>query len=119
MMNKCFRKVANFLLYLAKKTKLTYNEVNVIIYYFIIPLTWCMMIDYIIHIPLFTLLWIVLWIIIYKLVKPSFREWCDMIFKLSQRFICFFGEYVKYSVIICVILPILIYFLLVLIIVLT
>ncbi len=70
------------------------------------------MIDYIIRIPFFTLLWMVLWIMIYKLVKPSFREWCDKLFKLSQRFICFFGEYVKYSVIICVIIPIVIYILL-------
>ena len=112
MMSKCFWKVANFLLYLAKKTNLTYNEVNVILYYFIIPLTWCVMIDYIVQIPLFTLLWIVLWIMINKLAKPSFRKWCDRIFKLSQQFICFFGEYVKYSVIICIIVPITIYIIL-------
>jgi small-conductance mechanosensitive channel len=108
VMKKCFQMVADFLLWIARKTNLTYNEVNIIVYYGLIPLSWCVMLDYIIHKPVFTIAFIALWIVILLKVK-SFSAWCDKGFKLSQRFICFFGEYIKYSVIICVIVPIIIY----------
>ncbi len=108
MIQRCFWKVAIFLQLLAKKTKLTYNEVNVIVYYFIIPLTWCIMLDCIIHTPVFSFIWITLTISIWLCID-NFSDWCDKLFKLSQQFICFFGEYIKYSVIICVIIPVIIY----------
>ena len=55
VMKKCFQIVANFLLWIARKTNLTYNEVNIIAYYGLIPLSWCVMLDYIIHKPVFTI----------------------------------------------------------------
>ena len=91
-MNKCFWMVANFLLRLAKKTKLTYNEINVILYYLIIPLTWCILLDLIIKLPIFTIGFILLWAIIFIVVGKSFSQWCDRIFVLSQQFIKLFGE---------------------------
>ena len=112
-MNKCFWMVANFLLRLAKKTKLTYNEINVILYYLIIPLTWCILLDLIIKLPIFTIGFILLWAIIFIVVGKSFSQWCDRVFVLSQQFIKLFGDYIHYSVVICVIIPILIYALLI------
>ena len=112
VMNKCFWIVANFLLFLAKKTKLTYNEINIILYYLIIPLTWCILLDLIIKLPIFTIGFIFLWAIIFIIIGKSFSQWCDKIFILSQQFIKLFGDYIHYSVVICVIVPLIIYLIL-------
>ena len=111
--SKVFWWVARLLQNIAKVTHLTYNEINIIVYYFLIPLTWCIMIDVILQVSLFTIIWIALWIMIFFFVRNNFSLWCDKIFTLSQRFIRFFGEYVKYSVIICVIIPLIIYVILI------
>lgn len=47
--------------------------------------------------------------IIFLTHKKDFSQWCDKAFVLSQKFICLFGDYVQYSVIICVVIPIIIY----------
>ena len=45
-MTSCiFRVVATVLSYIAKKTKLTYHEINIIVYYFILPLSWFVLLD--------------------------------------------------------------------------
>lgn len=106
--SKLFWWVAKSLQSLARILHLSYNEINIIVYYLLIPLSWCIMLDCLIGMPITTLLLVAVWAVIFLKVK-SFLEWCDKGFKLSQRFICFFGEYVKYSVIICVFIPVLIY----------
>ena len=106
--SKLFWWVAKSLQSIARILHLSYNEINIIVYYLLIPLSWCIMLDCLIGMPITTLLLIAVWAVIFLKVK-SFSEWCDKGFKLSQRFICFFGEYVKYSVIICVFIPVLIY----------
>ena len=40
-----FAAIAYILHFTAKIFKLTYSEVNILLYYLIIPLTWCIMID--------------------------------------------------------------------------
>ena len=106
--SKLFWWVAKSLQSIARILHLSYNEINIIVYYLLIPLSWCIMLDCLIGMPITTLLLVAVWAVIFLKVK-SFSEWCDKGFKLSQRFICFFGEYVKYSVIICVFIPVLIY----------
>lgn len=106
--SKLFWWVAKSLQSIARILHLSYNEINIIVYYLLIPLSWCIMSDCLIGMPITTLLLVAVWAVIFLKVK-SFSEWCDKGFKLSQRFICFFGEYVKYSVIICVFIPVLIY----------
>ena len=106
--SKLFWWVAKSLQSIARILHLSYNEINIIVYYLLIPLSWCIMLDCLIGMPITTLLLIAVWAVIFLKVK-SFSEWCDKGFKLSQRFICLFGEYVKYSVIICVFIPVLIY----------
>lgn len=109
MIRKCFKVVANTLLGIARKTGLTYNEVNILVYYLLIPLTWTVMLDFILRIPITTPLLLLAWMGIFIATRGRFRQWCDKAFVLSQQFIRFFGEYVKYSVVICVIVPIIIY----------
>lgn len=46
VIHRIFRYVADSLEWIGGKTGLTYNEVNILLYYFIIPLSWAIMLDY-------------------------------------------------------------------------
>ena len=98
---------------IAKALHMTYNEINIIVYYLIIPLSWCVMIDYIIGLPITTPIWILLWIYIIWSKRKFFKDWCDAAFKLSVDFLLKFKRigwnYWKASVIICVVVPLIIY----------
>ena len=115
-MKNFFWVVANSLLRIAKRMHLTYNEVNILIWYLLIPLSWCIMLDIIIKLPLFTLLLILSWIIIFIIHRKDFQEWCDWLFRKSVDFLLWFQcigwYYEKSSVIICCLIPIPIYLLL-------
>ena len=105
--------VAASLRLMAKALHMTYNEINIIVYYLIIPLSWCIMLDYIIGLPITTPIWILLWVYIFWSKRKFFRQWCDVAFKLSVDFLLKFQRigwnYWKASVIICVVIPIIIY----------
>lgn len=108
-----FGAVALALKVMAKALHITYNEINIIVYYLIVPLTWCIMLDYIYKLPILTTLWVILWIYILWSKRKFFREWCDVVFQLSVDFLLKFQRigwnYWKASVIICVVVPLLIY----------
>ena len=112
-MDKTFWFVANSLNRIAYNTNTTYNEVNIIVYYLIIPLTWAAMADIIIGYPVFVILTILVWSIIFYKTRNCFREWCDVGFRKSQDFLFCFKRigwnYIVASVIICVIVPLIIY----------
>ena len=103
---------------LAKLTGLTYREINIIVYYLIIPLSWCIMLDYIMGLPITTPIWILLWIYIFWSKRKFFRKWCDVAFQLSVDFLLKFQRigwnYWVASVIIGVVVPIIIYAVLIL-----
>lgn len=109
MIESIFNFVALALIKGAKWSHLTYNEINVIFYYGIIPLTWCILIDILLGYPITTILFLILWMVVFLMVRKKFSAWCNHIFSLSQKFLCFFGEYETSSVVICVFIPILIY----------
>ena len=98
---------------IAKALHMTYNEINIIVYYLIIPLSWCIMLDYIIGLPITTPIWILLWIYIFWSKRKFFRQWCDIAFQLSVDFLLMFQRigwnYWKASVIIGVVVPLIIY----------
>ena len=98
---------------IAKLTGLTYNEVNIIVYYLIIPLTWTLMIDYLTKMPFLTPMIIIGWIIFLWKDKMKFRGCCDWAFDKSVDFLLYFKKigwnYIVSSVIICVVVPVLIY----------
>ena len=113
MIDFIFNLVAVTFFKVAKMTHLTYNEINIIVYYLFIPMSWCVMLDIIIQFPIFTPLWSVLWIYIFWTKRKFFSQWCDTVFSLSQEFLFSFKkigwDYWKASVIICVALPLIIY----------
>lgn len=98
---------------IAKLTGLTYNEVNIIVYYLLIPLSWAVMIDYIAGLPFLSPMYIMAWVIFLWKDPMTFRDRCDWAFMKSVDFLLLFKRigwnYIVSSVIICVIVPLLIY----------
>ena len=98
---------------IAKLTGATYNEVNIIIYYLLIPLSWAAMIDYITKMPFLSIMYIIAWLIFLWKDPMKFRDRCDWAFIKSVDFLLWFKKigwnYVVSSVIICVVIPLLIY----------
>ena len=113
MIDKCFQIVAGVLYKIAQATGLTYNEINIIVYYLVVPLTWTVMIDILIKAPITTILLFTAWIVIFTVHYNDFRHWCDWAFDKSVDFLLWFKRigwnYVVSSVIICVVVPIIIY----------
>lgn len=98
---------------IAKLTGATYNEVNIIVYYLLIPLSWAAMIDYITKMPFLSIMYDIAWIVFLWKDPMKFRDRCNWVFIKSVDFLLWFKKigwnYVVSSVIICVIIPILIY----------
>ena len=98
---------------IAKVTGLTYNEVNIIIYYLLIPLSWAGMIDFITMLTLLSPMYIVGWIVFLWKDPMRFRDRCDWAFGKSVDFLLWFKKigwnYIVSSVIICVVVPALVY----------
>ena len=100
-------------LLIAKLSGTTYNEVNIIVYYLVIPLSWMVMVDYITKMPFLTPMFILAWVIFLWKDKMKFRNRCDLAFDKSVDFLLWFKKigwnYIVSSVIICVVVPILVY----------
>lgn len=98
---------------IAKVTGLTYNEVNIIVYYLLIPLSWAVMIDSITMLPLLSPMYIMGWIVFLWKDPMKFRDRCDWAFGKSVDFLLWFKKigwnYIVSSVIICVVVPALVY----------
>ncbi len=113
IVQKSFDWTAQGLVRMAAKLGLTYNEVNVLVYYLVVPLTWTVMFDFLIMMPLTTPLLLAVWAVIFWRTRGRFSRWSDWAFKESVRFLNYFnrfgGNYELNSVIICLILPALIY----------
>lgn len=113
MMGATFFVVAISEKLIAEALHLTYNEVNIIVYYMLVPLSWCIMLDVIIGLPIFSPLLIVGEGIILWHHRHDFSKFCDIAFKKSQDFLLWFKRigwnYCVSSVIICVIVPLIIY----------
>jgi hypothetical protein len=115
MIKSIFQAVANLLFYIARMTGLTYNEINIIVYYFIIPFTWLAMLDYIFKFHYLKVIFIIL-ALVFSLTCKNFSHFSDRLFDKSAAFLNSFNQwgsnYVSSSVWICVALPILIYIIL-------
>ena len=113
MVNCIFNFVAIALLRIATAFGITYNQINIICYYFLIPLSWAIMIDFYVKKTITSLVVIGMWIIIVICKWRCFSAWCDWLFEQSVRFLRYFdrlgSNYNMTSVIICVILPLCIY----------
>ena len=107
-----FRIVADSLTSIGSKTGLTYNEINIVLYYFGIPFSWLCLLDVIFD---FHYLKIAFAIFTFGFMVGcrNFSTYSDWLFEKSVSFLNFFNKYgsnyVASSVWICVSLPIAIY----------
>ncbi len=117
MIKQTFNLVSNTLLFIGRKTGLTYNEVNILVFYLLIPLSWTALFDCWLGLPIASAAFLFVWLGIFIAIRHIFREWCDWTFQGSVIFLNWFnrwgGNYVLNSVIICVLLPLIIYGLLI------
>jgi len=115
MINSIFKIVANFLWYIGRITGLTYNEINIIVYYFLIPLSWLVLLDIIFDFH-FLKIAFVIYCLGFRVGCKNFKTYSDWLFDKSVAFLNYFNKfgsnYVKSSVWICVLLPLVIYALL-------
>ena len=111
--NRIFDLVANVLNQTASALGMTYNQINIVVYYLVIPLSWAVMLDMYIHMPIASLVVGEVWMFILLYKWRSFSEWCDWLFDKSVQFLLYFNRWGGYynltSVIICVVIPLLIY----------
>jgi hypothetical protein len=111
-MNIIFYIVAGILYVISLVTGLTYNEVNILVYYFYIPFSWCAMLD-----RFFDFHWLKIGFgasaVLFFVLGPNFRRFSDVLFDRSVKFLEFFHQYgmdyIRASMVICVMLPLLVY----------
>ncbi|MBK1884528.1 hypothetical protein JIN85_19080 [Luteolibacter pohnpeiensis] len=107
-MNLVFRIVADGLNWIASVTGFTYNEINIIVYYIILPFIYVALVDRILKKHFFKIAYAIVWVVLIVFI-PNFRAFSDTLFQASVDFLLFFGyvglNYVAASVVICVILP--------------
>ena len=112
MINKIFRLVANALIAMARFTGLTYNQINILVYYFFIPFTWLVMLDEIFDFHYLKVAFLIL-CIGFAFGCRDFKNYSDWAFNRSVDFLNLFNRfgsnYYKSSVWICVAIPIIIY----------
>ena len=107
-----FEIVRDFLFWLSRLTDLTYNEINIICYYFLIPFTWLCLVDVIFDFHYLKIAFVVYSLGFYVGCR-NFRIYSDWLFNMSVSFLNYFNRfgsnYVATSVWVCVSIPVLIY----------
>ena len=111
-MSHIFHIVANILNIVANKTGISYEEINIIFYYLIIPFSYIILIDMILGKHYLKVLYFIIATLIFIFVK-NLNEYSTLLFKDSTNFLDSFSfiglDYNSTSVIICVIIPYLLY----------
>ncbi len=110
--NKVFNLVVTLLEQFAAKVGCTYNEINILVYYFLIPFSWLAMLDIIFGFH-YLKIGFLCFGIGFRLLCKDFSRFADWAFEKSVDFLNYFNRfgsnYFASSVWICVALPILIY----------
>lgn len=106
-----FNLVVWILLKISSATGLTYNEINIIVYFFIIPMIYIFMIDKMLNRHILKISYLVISILV--LLIFDFHHVSDILLYASRNFLLSFGliglNYVVASVIICVVIPTIIF----------
>lgn len=114
LVNSIFQIVYLALMNMAKLFKTTYNCINIIVYYGLIPLSWTIMIDFYGKTNGIACIFLLgFWCGIIIGTWGHFKAWCDTAFRKSVDFLLYFGRigmnYTLSSVVICVLVPLVIY----------
>src|SRR4029434_9046636 len=107
-MNAVFNIVYSLLLWCSQVSGLSYEAVNVIAYYFLVPLVFFFLFDRIIKRHIFVPCFVASWCLLLFLV-PSFDDFADKAFERSVEFLNAFSaigwNYTVASVVVCVVAP--------------
>ncbi len=107
-MNEVFDLIYRFLIWLSSITGFTYHEVNIIIYFILIPAFFVFLISLLSRNKYWILGYLLIVLILITTI-PDFRAFSDVIFDKSVSFLNWFENlglnYVQASVIICVVIP--------------
>jgi len=96
------------LYYIGKVFHLTYTSVNIIVWYMLLPLVWATILDYKFNQCIISPLWLLFCLSLIIIERKKFNQFCDTFFRLSQIFILSFGNYFLWSVILCLVIPLII-----------
>ncbi|WP_420573312.1 hypothetical protein [Kordia sp.] len=115
-METIFQYTYEALMAIANFTGFSYKEINIIVWFIGIPLSWMLLLDKIYQQRKFTIIFS-LFVVLSLLVIPDFSSFCNWLFQKSVDFLNLFNDvgsnYVASSVIICVMIPIVIYIVLI------
>ncbi|AUC81815.1 hypothetical protein [Lacinutrix sp. Bg11-31] len=115
-MKKLFDITFEILMFLSRATGFSYKEINIIVWFILIPLSWAFLIDKIYKFNYIKIISIIV-ISITLLFINDFTVFSNWLFDISADFLKGFdsvgSNYTASSVIICVFIPIAIYFLLI------
>ena len=107
-MNATFQIVYSFLKWIAEITGLTYNEVNIIAYYIVLPFAYVVLADRILKRHLLKIIYVV-GVAVCLLNIKDFAKFSDRQFQISVDFLLSFQvlgwNYIVSSVLICVVFP--------------
>lgn len=111
-MKTIFKLTYDLLMFLSRVTGFSYKEINVIVWFIIIPLSWAYLIDKIFNKNYVKITLSVLLIITFLFIN-NFSNFSNYLFDKSAEFLRSFdtlgSNYVNSSVIICLLIPIIIY----------
>ena len=115
-MDTIFNYTYEVLMMISNATGFTYKEINIIVWFIVIPLTWMLLLDKIYKQRKFTIAFTIT-IIASLLLIHDFTQFCDDLFQKSVNFLNLFNHtgsnYIVSSVVICVLIPIGIYIVLI------
>ena len=108
-MNTVFSIVYRFLLWLSALTGLSYEAVNIVVYYYFIPALFCVLIDKVTKKHYFKVGFVIA-VILSLIIIEDFEAFSQDLFDRSVDFLLLFNavglDYVQASVVICVAVPI-------------
>ena len=111
-MKEIFKFTYEFLMFLLKITGFSYKEINIIIWFIIIPMSWLFLIDKIKGKHYFKIGFSAIVILVLLFIK-NFSESSNKLFDVSADFLRGFNpvgmNYTEASVIICLLVPLLVY----------
>lgn len=109
-MNKIFNIVYHILIWLSELTGFTYREINIIVYFILLPFIYFTLIDRIFKFH-YTKIGFSIATILALIAIPNFKSFSSSLFDKSVDFLNWFDvlgwNYIEASVIICVVLPVL------------
>jgi hypothetical protein len=115
-MKEIFNLTYKALMFIANLTGFTYNEINIIIWFIIIPFTWCVLIDKILKRNYLKITFLIITVVTLILIK-DFNHFCNQLFHQSAEFLRSFNivgsDYVTSSVLVCLLVPLIVYYFLI------